>query len=64
VATIEELFEGWAKTFQDHGIVFTLGSKPTKRRDARASSKLLVNTGFVLEVIAFERFKLDSDFFL
>jgi hypothetical protein len=63
VATIKELIEGWVKTFQDHGIIFTLSSKPTKRGDAWASSKVLVNVGFVLEVIIIIRFKLDSDFF-
>jgi hypothetical protein len=64
VAATEELFKGWAKTFQDHDSIFTLGSKPTNRGDTRASSKVFVNTYFVVEVLAIGRFKLDSDFFL
>ena len=64
VATIEELFEGWAKMLQDHDSIFTLSSKPKDRGDARASGKVLVNDNFVVEVIAMARFKLDSDFLL
>jgi hypothetical protein len=65
VATIEELLEGWAKTFHDHGIIFTLSSEPIKRGDTGASGKVLVNIDFILEleVVVMERFKLNSDFF-
>jgi hypothetical protein len=51
--------------FQDHDVIFTLSSKPIKRGDAGASSNVLVNMDFVLEleVIIMNGFKLDSNIF-
>jgi len=63
VTTTEELIKGWAKTFQNHDIIFVLSSKPTNCGNARASGKVLVKTDFVLKVIIMARFKLDSNFF-
>ena len=63
VAEIEQVLEAGSEKVQDHGIVITLGSKPTDKGNADAAGEGLVDTCFIFELwmFGFDTFKLDGD---
>jgi len=63
VAEVEQIFQARAEQIKDHGIVVTLGSKPTDEWDADASSKRLVDTSLIFElrVLGLDALKFDGD---
>jgi hypothetical protein len=63
VAEVEQIFQARAEQIKDHGIVVTLGSKPTDEWDADASSKGLVDTSLIFElrVLGLNTLKFDGN---
>jgi hypothetical protein len=63
VAEVEEILEGRAEKVKDHGVVVTLGAKPSDERNADAASKGLVDAGLILQlgVLGLDRLKLDGN---
>ncbi len=65
VAEVEKILQGRAEQIQNHGIVVTLCSKPTHKRDADTTSQGLVDTGFIFElgVLGLDALELDGNLF-
>ena len=63
VAEVEEIFERGAEQVEDHGVVITLGAKPSDEGDADAAGKGFVDAGLIFElrVFGFDAFELDGD---
>jgi hypothetical protein len=64
VAEVEQILQTRSKEVEDHGIVVTFSAKPANKGDSDASSKGLVDTGFIFElrVLCLDALELDGDF--
>lgn len=65
VAEVEQILQAGSEKVKNHGIVVTLGSKPSYERDAYTTSKGLVDASLVFElwVLGFDTLKFDSNLF-
>ena len=61
---MENVFEGWTKVFEYHGIVLAFCSKPVNGWDAKPTCEALIHLVFMLKLrlLGIERLKLDSNF--
>lgn len=65
VAEIEKILQARTEQVEHHGIVITLGAKPTDEGNANASRERFVDTGLILELgmLGLDTLELDGDFF-
>jgi hypothetical protein len=63
VAEVEEIFQARAQEVKHHGVVVTLGAKPTNKRNANATGEGLVDTSLILQlrVLGLDRLKFDGN---
>ena len=59
----KELLEGWAKAFENHGIVFTFSSEPANGWDANNGCEVLIDPVLVfkLRVLYSSALELDGN---
>ena len=65
VAKIEQVLQAGSQEIDHHGIVVTLGAKPTHKWNAHTTGKGLVDTGLILQLgmLRLDALELDRDFF-
>lgn len=65
VAEVEQILERRTKQVDDHGIVVTLLTVPSNKRNSDAASQSLVDFGFVFElrVFSLDGLELDGNLF-
>ena len=63
VAEVEEIFEGGAEQIENHGVVITLGTKPTHEGNTDTAGERLVDASLILKLgmLGLNAFELDSN---